>query len=60
MTYVRKPRRGARDWRAYLTAEEEIEIAAIDAKAAILRQRSHRLSAARIVIQNRATQRAKR
>ena len=58
MTDLRKRPEGA-GWRAYLTPEEQNELAAIDAKIAVLRARARRLSFKRMPIQNRATQRAR-
>ena len=58
MTDLRK-RPGGAGWRAYLTPEEQHELATIDAKIADLRAQARRLSFKRVPIQNRATQRAR-
>jgi hypothetical protein len=58
MSDLRKQRRG-NPWRDHLTPDEVSELAAIDAKIQALRTRARRLSFKRVLIQNRATQRAR-
>lgn len=58
MTDLRRKRRAK--WVGHLTGEERAEIAAIDARLAVLRDEAGSLSRKRYIICNRATQRAKR
>lgn len=59
MTWKPKPRKGAVPWRRYLLADEKKAVAALEKEAAQIDKRRREITAARIAIVNRATQRAR-
>ena len=58
MTFVPYANRRSRPWREFLTADETAQLEALDAEKVELDKRRREISRDRLLITNRATQRA--